>query len=82
MLNVPKNSTVSIYNSLRYGGFFGYEKNIMTLVCKWGGYFIQNKKYCSNNHYCSSRYQLPSSNFDGTNRNAEHPVTILKNLLK
>jgi hypothetical protein len=26
--------------------------------------------------------QLPSSNFDGTNRNAEHPVTILKNLLK
>jgi hypothetical protein len=44
--------------------------------------YFQNKKYCSNNHYCSSRYQLPSSNFDGTNRNAEHPVTILKNLLK
>jgi Na+/H+ antiporter NhaC len=21
-------------------GSFGYEKNIMTLVCKWGGYFI------------------------------------------
>jgi Fe-S oxidoreductase len=44
MLNVPKNSTVSIYNSGCCGmaGSFGYEKNIMTLVCKWGGYF-QNK---------------------------------------
>jgi Fe-S oxidoreductase len=42
MLNVPKNSTVSIYNSGCCGmaGSFGYEKNIMTLVCKWGGYFI------------------------------------------
>jgi Na+/H+ antiporter NhaC len=28
-------------------GSFGYEKNIMTLVCKWGGYFISKKKYCS-----------------------------------
>jgi hypothetical protein len=81
MLNVP-NSTVSIYNSLLYGGFFCYEKNIMTLVCKWGGYFISKIRSTAPTTTCSSRYQLPSSNFDGTNRNAEHPVTILKNLLK
>jgi hypothetical protein len=41
MLNVPKNSTVSIYNS-GCCGMAGslVTKNIMTLVCKWGGYFI------------------------------------------
>jgi Fe-S oxidoreductase len=37
-----KTVTVSIYNLGCCGmaGSFGYEKNIMTLVCKWGGYFI------------------------------------------
>jgi hypothetical protein len=41
MLNVPKTVRFRfIIRVLRYGGFFGYEKNIMTLVCKWGGYFI------------------------------------------
>jgi Fe-S oxidoreductase len=84
MLNVPKNSTVSIYNSGCCGmaGSFGYEKNIMISMQMGRILYFQKNKYCSNNHYCSSRYQLPSSNFDGTNRNAEHPVTILKNLLK
>jgi hypothetical protein len=41
MLNVPKNSSVTIYNSgLLNGRFFGYEKNIMKSVCKWGRYLF------------------------------------------
>jgi hypothetical protein len=82
MLNVPKNSTVSIYN---------------WVAAVWRVLWLRKEHYdismqmgedtlfpirSTPNHYCSSRYQLPSSNFDGTNRNAEHPVTILKNLLK
>jgi hypothetical protein len=63
-------------------GSFGYEKNIMTLVCKWGGYFISKIRSTAPTTTIAAGYQLPSSNFDGTNRNAEHPVTILKNLLK
>jgi hypothetical protein len=55
---------------------FGYEKNIMTLVCKWGGYFISKRKY----QQPLLQQQVPVAVikfFDGTNRNAEHPVTIL-----
>jgi hypothetical protein len=83
MLNVPKNSTVSIYNWVAaVWRVFWLRKEHYDISMQMGRIlYFQNKKYCSNNHYCS-RYQLPSSNFDGTNRNAEHPVTILKNLLK
>jgi Fe-S oxidoreductase len=84
MLNVPKNSTVSIYNSGCCGmaGSFGYEKNIMTLVCKWGGYFISKIRSTAPTTIAAAGTSCRHQFFDGTNRNAEHPVTILKNLLK
>jgi hypothetical protein len=76
---------VSIYNLGCYGGgSLVTKKNIMTIVCKWGGYF-QNKKYRLNNNPLTLQQQVPVAaiKFDGTNRNAEHPVTIfLKNSIE
>jgi hypothetical protein len=44
LLNVPKNSTVTIYNWVAgMAGSFGYEKSIMRLVCRWRGHFISKK---------------------------------------
>jgi hypothetical protein len=83
MLNVPKNSTVSIYNSgCWYGGFFWLRKEHYDISMQMGRILYFKIRSTAQQPLCSSRYQLPSSNFDGTNRNAEHPVTILKNLLK
>jgi hypothetical protein len=58
-------------------GSFGYEKNIMTLVCKWERIlYFQNKKYCSTTTIAadtSYRHQILM-----ILRKTQHPVSILK----
>jgi hypothetical protein len=64
-------------------GSFGYEKNIMKSVCKWVKipYFLK-LELLIHNSYCSSWHELSPPDFDGTNRKALHPVSILRSCLK
>jgi hypothetical protein len=76
MLNVPKNSTVTIYNLGCWMVLLVMKKSIMRLVCRWERILYFKYSHRCNNFYCRSRYKLPPSNFDGTNRKAQHPVSI------
>ena len=86
MLNIPKNSSVTIYNSGCCGmaGSFGYEKEHYEISMQMGEDTLFPKIRASDTTTAiaaagtSCRHQI----FDGTNRKAMHPVSILKDCLK
>ena len=86
MLNVPKNSVVTIYNSGCCGmaGSFGYEKEHYDISMQMGEDTLFPKIRATDATTAiaaagtSCRHQI----FDGTNRKAMHPVSILKDCLK
>ncbi|WP_026728805.1 FAD-binding and (Fe-S)-binding domain-containing protein [Flavobacterium denitrificans] len=86
MLNLPKNNTVTIYNSGCCGmaGSFGYEKEHYQVSMQMGEDTLfpkvrntaENVKIAAAGTSC--RHQI----YDGTKREAQHPVSILKSCLK
>ena len=86
MLNLPKNSNVTIYNSGCCGmaGSFGYEKEHYDISMQMGEDTLFPKIRSTDSETAiaaagtSCRHQI----FDGTNRKALHPVTILRTCLK
>jgi Fe-S oxidoreductase len=86
MLNIPKNTTVTIYNSGCCGmaGSFGYEKEHYEISMQMGEDTLFPKIRTTDSSVSiaaagtSCRHQI----FDGTKRIAQHPVTILKSCLK
>ena len=86
MLNLPKNSSVTIYNSGCCGmaGSFGYEKEHYDISMQMGEDTLFPKIRSTDSETTiaaagtSCRHQI----FDGTNRKALHPVTILRACLK
>jgi len=86
MLNLPKNSSVTIYNSGCCGmaGSFGYEKEHYDISMQMGEDTLFPKIRSTDAETTiaaagtSCRHQI----FDGTNRKALHPVTILRSCLK
>jgi len=86
MLNLPKNNTVTIYNSGCCGmaGSFGYEKEHYQVSMQMGEDTLfpkvrntaENVKIAAAGTSC--RHQI----YDGTKREAQHPVSILRNCLK
>ncbi|UFH34457.1 FAD-binding and (Fe-S)-binding domain-containing protein [Flavobacterium acetivorans] len=86
MLNLPKNSVVTIYNSGCCGmaGSFGYEKEHYEISMQMGEDTLFPKIRTTEPTTAiaaagtSCRHQI----FDGTNRKAMHPVTILRDCLK
>ena len=86
MLNVPKNSEVTIYNSGCCGmaGSFGYENEHYDISMQMGEDTLFPKIRATDIETAiaaagtSCRHQI----FDGTNRKALHPATILRACLK
>ncbi|SEG48138.1 FAD-binding and (Fe-S)-binding domain-containing protein [Flavobacterium urumqiense] len=86
MLNLPKNSSVTIYNSGCCGmaGSFGYEKEHYDISMQMGEDTLFPKIRTTDETVTiaaagtSCRHQI----FDGTRRKALHPVSILKSYLK
>lgn len=86
MLNLPKNNSVTIYNSGCCGmaGSFGYEKEHYDISMQIGEDTLFPKVRATERTVTiaaagtSCRHQI----YDGTNREALHPVTILKSCLK
>ncbi|MFV8343563.1 FAD-binding and (Fe-S)-binding domain-containing protein [Flavobacterium sp. XS2P39] len=86
MLNLPKNNLVTIYNSGCCGmaGSFGYEKEHYEISMQMGEDTLFPKIRATDTNVAiaaagtSCRHQI----FDGTNRKALHPVTILRSCLK
>ena len=86
MLNLPKNNSVTIYNSGCCGmaGSFGYEKEHYEISMQMGEDTLFPKIRATDAAVAiaaagtSCRHQI----FDGTNRKALHPVTILRDCLK
>ena len=86
MLNLPKNSSVTIYNSGCCGmaGSFGYEKEHYEISMQMGEDTLFPKIRTTDTATAiaaagtSCRHQI----FDGTNRKAMHPVTILRDCLR
>lgn len=86
MLSLPKNSSVTIYNSGCCGmaGSFGYEKEHYDISMQMGEDTLFPKIRATDSETAiaaagtSCRHQI----FDGTNRKALHPVTILRACLK
>ncbi|MES2239330.1 MAG: FAD-linked oxidase C-terminal domain-containing protein [Bacteroidota bacterium] len=86
MLNVPKNSSVTVYNSGCCGmaGSFGYEEEHYDISMKMGEDTLFPKIRATDTNVAiaaagtSCRHQI----YDGTSRKAQHPVSILKDCLK
>ena len=86
MLNLPKKSSVTIYNSGCCGmaGSFGYEKEHYDISMQMGEDTLFPKIRSTDSETAiaaagtSCRHQI----FDGTSRKALHPVTILRSCLK
>jgi Fe-S oxidoreductase len=86
MLNLPKNSSVTIYNSGCCGmaGSFGYEKEHYDISMQMGEDTLFPKIRATDKTMTiaaagtSCRHQI----FDGVHREALHPVSILKSYLK
>lgn len=86
MLNLPLNNVVTIYNSGCCGmaGSFGYEKEHYQVSMQMGEDTLfpkvrataQDVKIAAAGTSC--RHQI----YDGTSREAQHPVSILRNCLK
>lgn len=86
MLNLPKNNVVTIYNSGCCGmaGSFGYEKEHYQVSMQMGEDTLfpkvrstaEDVKIAAAGTSC--RHQI----YDGTSREAQHPVSILRSCLK
>lgn len=85
MLNVPKNNSVTIYNSGCCGmaGSFGYEEEHYEISMQMGEDTLFPKIRATDENVSiaaagtSCRHQI----YDGTSRKAQHPVSILKSCL-
>jgi hypothetical protein len=86
MLNVPKNSTVAIYNSGCCGmaGSFGYEEEHYDISMQMGEdtLFPKIRNTAPTTTIAAAGTSCRHQIFDGTNRKAQHPVSILKNFMK
>jgi len=85
MLSIPENYAVTIINSGCCGmaGSFGYEKEHYELSMKVGeqSLFSKIRKFDSQTIISASGTSCRHQIYDGTQRSAKHPVTILKNAL-
>ena len=86
MLNVPKNSTVTIYNSGCCGmaGSFGYEEEHYEISMQMGEdtLFPKIRSTAATTSIAAAGTSCRHQIFDGTNRKAQHPVSILNAFLK
>jgi Fe-S oxidoreductase len=86
MLNLPKNSSVTIYNSGCCGmaGSFGYEKEHYDISMQMGEdtLFPKIRATAETTLIAAAGTSCRHQIFDGTNRKALHPVSILKTCLK
>jgi len=85
MLNLPQNYTVTILNTGCCGmaGSFGYEKEHYDLSMQIGEdtLFPKIRKMPNNALIAAAGTSCRHQIFDGTNKQAQHPVSILKNAL-
>ncbi|MEC5165607.1 FAD/FMN-containing dehydrogenase/Fe-S oxidoreductase [Flavobacterium sp. PL11] len=86
MLNIPKNSSVTIYNSGCCGmaGSFGYEKEHYEISMQMGEdtLFPKIRSTADTTEIAAAGTSCRHQIFDGTNRKALHPVSILRSYLK
>lgn len=86
MLNLPKNNKVTIYNSGCCGmaGSFGYEKEHYEISMQMGEdtLFPKIRNTETSTQIAAAGTSCRHQIFDGTNRKAQHPVSILRNCLK
>ena len=85
MLNLPKNNTVTIYNSGCCGmaGSFGYEKEHYEISMQMGEdtLFPKIRSTETTTEIAAAGTSCRHQIFDGTNRKALHPVSILRSCL-
>lgn len=85
MLNLPKNTTVTIYNSGCCGmaGSFGYEKEHYEISMQMGEdtLFPKVRNTATNTAIAAAGTSCRHQIFDGTSRQAMHPVSILRDCL-
>ena len=86
MLNLPQNNTVTIYNSGCCGmaGSFGYEKEHYEISMQMGEdtLFPKIRSTAETTAIAAAGTSCRHQIFDGTNRKALHPATILRSCLK
>ncbi len=86
MLNLPKNASVTIYNSGCCGmaGSFGYEKEHYDVSMQMGEdtLFPKIRTTAVETEIAAAGTSCRHQIFDGTNRKAQHPVSILRSFLK
>ena len=86
MLNLPKNNTVTIYNSGCCGmaGSFGYEKEHYKVSMQMGEdtLFPKVRNTAANVKIAAAGTSCRHQIYDGTKREAQHPVSILRSCLK
>jgi len=86
MLNLPKNNTVTIYNSGCCGmaGSFGYEKEHYKVSMQMGEdtLFPKVRNTGANVKIAAAGTSCRHQIYDGTKREAQHPVSILRSCLK
>lgn len=86
MLNLPSNTTVSIYNSGCCGmaGSFGYEKEHYEISMQMGEdtLFPKVRSTATNTAIAAAGTSCRHQIFDGTSRQALHPVSILRDCLR
>lgn len=85
MLNLPSNTTVTIYNSGCCGmaGSFGYEKEHYEISMQMGEdtLFPKVRNTATNTAIAAAGTSCRHQIFDGTSRQALHPVSILRDCL-
>lgn len=85
MLNLPVNTTVTIYNSGCCGmaGSFGYEKEHYEISMQMGEdtLFPKVRSTATNTAIAAAGTSCRHQIFDGTSRQALHPVSILRDCL-
>ncbi|KVV15487.1 FAD-binding and (Fe-S)-binding domain-containing protein [Flavobacterium sp. TAB 87] len=86
MLSLPKNNIVTIYNSGCCGmaGSFGYEKEHYAVSMQMGEdtLFPKIRKTAENVSIAAAGTSCRHQIFDGTKREAQHPVSILRSFLR
>ncbi|MBK0370148.1 FAD-binding and (Fe-S)-binding domain-containing protein [Flavobacterium agrisoli] len=86
MLNLPENTIVTIYNSGCCGmaGSFGYEKEHYEISMQMGEdtLFPKIRKTDSTTSISAAGTSCRHQIYDGTKREAQHPVSILRSSLK
>lgn len=86
MLNIPKNTKVTIYNSGCCGmaGSFGYEKEHYEISMQMGEdtLFPKVRATAATTSIAAAGTSCRHQIFDGTSRKAQHPASILRSYLK